>query len=219
MSCVPGPASSDIIPPLRVDSPNLDLRELTPDLWPALEKLFGANGACGGCWCMFWRLETGERYEDVKGPRAKARFKALVKRGKVHGILAFHEEEPIGWCAFERRVELPRLDRARSLEIADADRVWSLPCFFVKAPWRSRGVAARMLLAAEKALVRRGAAIAEAYPVRVGKRLPAAFAYTGVTSMFEACGFAVAEARPKGKQRYRKVLQTVRPRRRGDLRA
>jgi hypothetical protein len=50
-------------------------------------------------------------------------------------------------------------------------------------------------------------------------RQPAAFVYTGVTSMFEACGFAVAEARPKGKQRYRKVLQTARPRRRGDLRA
>jgi hypothetical protein len=75
-----------------------------------------------------------------------------------------------------------------------------------------------MLAAAENALVARGAEIAEGYPVKVGQRLPAAFAYTGVTSMFGACGFAVAEARPKGKQRYRKVLQTARPRRRGDLR-
>jgi GNAT superfamily N-acetyltransferase len=218
MSSVPRTASSDIIPPLRVDIPKLDLRELNADLWPALEKLFGPNGACGGCWCMFWRLRTGERYDDVKGPRAKARFKALVKRGKVHGILAFHEGEPIGWCAFERRVDLPRLDRSPSLTIADAERVWSLPCFFVKARWRSRGVAGQMLAAAEKALIRRGAEIAEAYPVKFGQRLPAAFAYTGVSSMFDACGFAVAEARPKGKQRYRKVLQTAPSRRRGDLR-
>jgi GNAT superfamily N-acetyltransferase len=218
MSSVPLSATSDIIPSLRVDSPHLDLRELTPDLWPALEALFGQNGACGGCWCMFWRISEGERYDDVKGPRAKARFKSLVKRGKIHGILAFHEGEPVGWCAFERRIELPRLDRAPSLKIADADRVWSLPCFFVKARWRSRGVAAQMLAAAEKALVARGAEIAEGYPVKAGERLAAAFAYTGVTSMFEACGFAVAEARPKGKQRYRKVLQTARSRRRGDLR-
>jgi GNAT superfamily N-acetyltransferase len=201
-----------------VDNPQLDLRELGPDLWPALEKLFGQSGACGGCWCMFWRLKRGERYEDVKGPRAKARFKNMVKRGKVHGILAFHEDEPVGWCAFERRVELPRLDRSPSLKVADAERVWSLPCFFVKAPWRGRGVAAQMLVAAEKALIARGAEIAEAYPVKVAKRLPAAFAYTGVSSMFDACGFAVAEARPKGKQRYRKVLQTAPRRRRGDLR-
>jgi GNAT superfamily N-acetyltransferase len=167
---------------------------------------------------MFWRLPASERYEDIKGPTAKARFKSLVKRGKVHGILAFHEGQPVGWCSFERRIELPRLDRSPSLKVADAERVWSLPCFYVKAGWRGQGVAATLLAAAEKALVARGAEIAEGYPVKAGRRTGAAFVYTGVTSMFEACGFAVAEARPKGKQRYRKVLQTARLRRRGDLR-
>jgi hypothetical protein len=53
---------------------------------------------------------------------------------------------------------------------------------------------------------------------KIAGKLPAAFAYTGVTSMFEASGFALAAARPKGKQRYRKVLQTARARGRGDLR-
>lgn len=164
---------------------------------------------------MFWRIPAGERYEDLKGPRAKARFKNLVKRGKVHGILAFHGGEPVGWCSFERRIDLPRLDRSPSLKIVDAERVWSLPCFFVKSGFRRRGVAVRMLDAAEKALIARGAEIAEAYPVKAVTRQAATFVYTGVTSMFDACGFAVAEARPKGKQRYRKVLQTARPRRRG----
>ena len=28
-------------------------RELTPALWPDLERLFGPRGAVGGCWCMF----------------------------------------------------------------------------------------------------------------------------------------------------------------------
>ena len=59
---------------------------------------------------MFWRIREGERYEDVKGPKAKRRFKALVRAGKAHGVLAFDGDEPVGWCAFERRVELPRLD-------------------------------------------------------------------------------------------------------------
>jgi GNAT superfamily N-acetyltransferase len=183
-------------------------REFTPALWPALEKLFGPNGACGGCWCMFWRLEKGERYDDVKGPLAKRRFKALVAKGKVHGVLAFSDGEPIGWCAFERRVDFPRLDRAPSLKVTDAARVWSLPCFFVKAGWRGKGVASALLRAAERALVRRGAKIAEAYPVKPAGPVPAAYAYTGVTSMFEAAGFAVAEGRPKGKQRCRKPLRT-----------
>jgi GNAT superfamily N-acetyltransferase len=186
---------------------NISTREFVPELWPALERLFGPNGACAGCWCMFWRLEEGERYDEIKGPRAKRRFKALAMKGKVHGVLAFCEGEPVGWCAFERRVDFPRLDRAPSLRVIDADRVWSLPCFFVKAGWRGKGVAAAMLRAAETALARRGAKIAEAYPVKPAGRIAGAFAYTGVTSMFERAGFAVAVARPKGKQRYRKTLR------------
>lgn len=182
-------------------------REFTPELWPKLEKLFGKNGACGGCWCMYWRLDQGERYEDVKGPLARRRFHALVKSGKVHGVLAFHDGKLVGWCAFERRVDLPRLDRAPSLKVLDAERVWSLPCFFVKADWRGKGVAAALLRAAAAALAARGAEIAEGYPVKLaGRSIPAAFAWTGVTPMFEAAGFDLAEARPKGKQRYRKTL-------------
>jgi hypothetical protein len=53
---------------------------LTPALWPALEQLFGPNGACGGCWCMWWRIEKGERYEgkqryrkDLGGPSRRRR--------------------------------------------------------------------------------------------------------------------------------------------------
>jgi hypothetical protein len=107
-------------------------RELTPADWPALERLFGPNGACGGCWCMFWRMKKGERHESVKGALAKRRFKRLVTTGRAHGILAFAKGERVGWCAFERRGELPELDRAPSLRIDDAERVFSLPCFFVK---------------------------------------------------------------------------------------
>ncbi len=187
----------------------ITVQELTPDLWPALERLFGPKGACGGCWCMFWRLEQGERFDDVKGPSAKRRFKALVMKGRAHGLLAFAGEEPVGWCALERRVDLPRLDRAPSLRVDDAERVWSLPCFFIKAGWRGKGVATALLRAAESALVERGAEIAEGYPTKPSSkdRMPAAFAWTGVPAMFEAAGFARADRRPKGKQRYRKSLR------------
>ncbi|HEY2509219.1 MAG TPA: GNAT family N-acetyltransferase [Polyangiaceae bacterium] len=187
------------------------VRELTPDLWPALESLFGAKGACGGCWCMFWRIEKGSKYEDVKGPTAKRRFKALVAKGEAHGLLAFAGDEAVGWCAYERRTDLPRLDRSPSLKIDDAERVWSLPCFFVKAGWRGKGVARVLLREASKALAARGAAILEGYPTKpsgAGK-MPAAFAYTGVPSLFESAGFVKADDKNKGKMRYRKHLPVV----------
>jgi hypothetical protein len=35
---------------------NVTVRWLTPDLWPALEDLFGERGAASRCWCMYWRI-------------------------------------------------------------------------------------------------------------------------------------------------------------------
>jgi hypothetical protein len=62
-------------------SAKIEIRELGPELWSSLEKLFGQNGACGGCWCMFWRIEDGERYQDVKGRGvARALLRAAVVR-------------------------------------------------------------------------------------------------------------------------------------------
>jgi hypothetical protein len=45
----------------------LTVRPLTPELWPALEDLFGAHGACNGCWCMYWRIGAAKR----EGPCAR----------------------------------------------------------------------------------------------------------------------------------------------------
>jgi hypothetical protein len=64
-------------------SAKIEIRELGPELWSSLEKLFGQNGACGGCWCMFWRIEDGERYQDVKGDHARTRQRALIRSGRA----------------------------------------------------------------------------------------------------------------------------------------
>ncbi len=193
---------------------------LTPVLWPALERLFGANGACAGCWCMFWRLEKGERFQDIQGATAKRRFKALVQAGRTEGILAFIGDEPVGWLALGRRTEFPKLDRAPSLACDDARDVWSVPCFFVHRLHRGKGVAAALLARAVEVLEKRGAHIVEGYPLKAqaeGKPIPAAFAYTGTVPLFTRQGFEIVAPRPKGKQRARKLLgprSTRGPRRR-----
>jgi GNAT superfamily N-acetyltransferase len=185
-------------------------RELTPDLWPDLEALFGSNGACGGCWCMYWRLERGEDWAHVKGAVNKRRLRDLVRQGLAHGVLAYVDGgEPVGWASFERRRDLARLDRAPSLACDDADEVWSLPCFFVKAGYRKQGVASALLAASVKAVRRQRGQVIEAYPVRsakFGKAIPAAFAWTGTIPMFEAEGFAPVGQRDKGKQRMRRSM-------------
>lgn len=143
---------------------------------------------------MYWRLEKGERWEDLKGGPAKRRMRQLVKSGKARGAIAFAGKEPVGWIAYGRRLDFPRLDRARTLACEDAEQIWSLPCFYIKAGWRDQGVATALLRHALRSLRRRGAKIAEGYPVnlKLGQRLPNAFAWTGTRSLFAEAGFELA---------------------------
>jgi len=79
----------------------LTIRPLTPDLWPAFEDLFGPNGACYGCWCMYWRI--GNSYRNRPGEQNKEAFHGIVKRGPPPGLLAFDGGLAIGWCQLTPR--------------------------------------------------------------------------------------------------------------------
>lgn len=183
------------------DNPELSTRPLTSGDWPHIARLFGANGACGGCWCMYWRVEKGGKtWEDVKGPKARRRLRDLVQSGRVTGVLAFAGSEPVGWCAVGPRPTFPRLDRSRVLQTGAGEETWSIACFFIPRRWRGMGVATRLLDAAVAFALERGASAVEGYPVKpqqAGRKVPAAFAWTGVPRIFEAAGFERLE-RPVG---------------------
>ncbi len=184
----------------------LRIQELTPDLWPAFEKLFGSNGACGGCWCMYWRLEKGESWDLLKGPAAKRQMKRLIADGKAHGALAFIDDEPVGWASFGPRGDYPRLNRARTLACDDVEAVWSVPCFYIQREHRGTGVATALLRFTLAALKQRRVLIAEGYPVKPtldGAPSPAAFAWTGTRALFEKCGFEPVGHAQTAKQRFR----------------
>jgi GNAT superfamily N-acetyltransferase len=161
------------------------IRPLTPDLWPALEDLFGKNGACSGCWCMYWRI--GNAYRQRPSTQNKAAFRAVVKHGPPPGLLAFDGELAVGWCQLTSRDALPWLERAWRLERVDDVPVWSLSCFYVRKGYRRRGVTAALIAAAVKAAERAKAPALEAYPLDAEKT-PSASG-TGFASTFERAGF------------------------------
>lgn len=70
---------------------------LTSERWPDLEKLFGAHGAYGGCWCMWWRL-TRAQFQKNTGEGNRQALKAIVDSGHVPGLLAYDGGEPVAWC-------------------------------------------------------------------------------------------------------------------------
>lgn len=183
----------------------LTIRPLTPDLWPALEDLFGANGACNGCWCMYWRI--GSVYTRRPRTENHADFRAIVRRGPPPGLLAFDGEVAVGWCQLTPRVDLPKLDANPRYPRVDDRPVWSVSCFYVRRGYRQRGISAQLIAAAVKEARRAGAPALEAYPDRDSR------AYTGVVSTFARAGFRTVVDRNPRRPVMRRELRRTRVRR------
>ena len=195
---MPGVGANRAIDALRT-------RPLTRADWPVVETLFGRNGACGGCWCMWWRVPLGGKtWEAAKGARNRAGFRQLVESGAASGVLAFHGDEAVGWCAIGPRGDFPRLERSKALQRTWSARTWSLNCLYVPAAWRGQGVATALVGAAIGLARREGATEIEAYPqvVADGRRQAGAFIWTGVPSLFEAQGFVALHRPERGRSLY-----------------
>ncbi|NIQ39754.1 MAG: GNAT family N-acetyltransferase [Proteobacteria bacterium] len=173
----------------------LQFHTLTRDRWIDFQRLFGERGACGGCWCMWWRLRRSE-FERQKGEGNRRAIKKIVDSGEVPGILAYAGDDPIGWCSVAPRDRFPTLNRSRILKKIDEKPVWSIVCFFIDKKYRNKGLSVHLLAAAIGYVKERGGTILEGYPVEPKKdRMPAAFAWTGLASAFKRVGFVEAARR------------------------
>jgi GNAT superfamily N-acetyltransferase len=166
----------------------LSIKPIKRDLWSDLEELFGPNGACGGCWCMFWKLR-GKAYEESRGMENRQMHKTLVSSGTTTGLLAYLNGEVVGWLAVEPRAAYDKLAHSRALKPVDDQEVWSITCFFVAKKLRRKGIAVELIKAAVEHVSRRGGRIVEGYPVDAKENAPAPFVFTGTASAFRKAGF------------------------------
>jgi len=184
----------------------LKILPLTPSRWPDLEKLFGPRGACGGCWCMFWRVRRSI-FEKNKGAGNRRAFRKIVRGGRVPGLLAYAGKEPVGWCAVEPREAYAVLERSRVLARVDEQPVWSVVCFFIAKAYRRRGVTRALLEAACAYAKKRGAKILEGYPTEPRKgAMPDPFVWTGLASAFRKAGFKEVARRSPTRPLMRRLL-------------
>jgi GNAT superfamily N-acetyltransferase len=181
------------------------IQPLTPERWPDLERLFGKNGGCGGCWCTWWR-QTRSEYRANSGEPNRRALKRIVDSGTVPGLLAFAGDEPVGWVAIQPRSDYPALARSRTLAALDDAPVWSVTCFFVAKGWRGRGLMRGLLEAAVAHAREHGATVVEGYPVDSASALPAAFVYTGVPAIFAKSGFNEVARRSRTRPIFRRRL-------------
>jgi GNAT superfamily N-acetyltransferase len=205
----PMPMSSE---PGRKAGP-IRIRPLTAATWPDLERLFGPNGACGGCWCMTPRLSASE-YARHKGAGNKRLFRARAACAPPPGVLAYCGDEAVGWCAIAPREEFGRLQRSRMLAPVDDTPVWSIVCLYLPRAWRRRGLSAKLIDGAVALARRHGARAVEAYPIDPrGRDVPDVFAWTGLLPPFLRAGFTEVARRSATRPILRRALRRTPARR------
>jgi predicted GNAT family acetyltransferase len=183
---------------------------LTPELWPAFEKLFGRSGACSGCWCIHWRVPHAD-YVAMRGDHAKALFKRRVKKGPPPGVLAFIGDEAVGWLQIGPRSDTPEWNNARraTAPLNEADgsdaRIWGATCFFIKSSARGQGVMGALLEGGLRFARENGARLVEACPIdgKTGN----VDAYVGLMAVFERAKFKEVARRKSNRPLMRRALR------------
>jgi GNAT superfamily N-acetyltransferase len=166
----------------------------TAERWADLERLFGSKGACGGCWCMWWRHSSKE-HEANKGEGNRKKLKALVDKSKVApGLLAYAPDETgelrcAGWVAVAPRAEYPRMEGSKILKPIDDKPVWCVSCLYIAGGFRRQGLSSALIDAAARYALEHGARIVEGYPFEVDKTTAPAFIWTGTAVAYKRAGF------------------------------
>jgi len=178
----------------------ITFQPLSKSNWGKFIQLFGERGACGNCWCMWYRLPKLDFQEGKSENGNKNAMKDLVWAGKPTGILGFYEDLPIAWCAFAPREDFLKLEKSRVHKRIDDLPVWSIPCFFIDKKFRKMGVSVQLLKGVIEYARKEKIRIIEAYPtIPTTDVLPDSFAWIGLFKSFEEAGFEVVDRTSKNR--------------------
>lgn len=160
----------------------------TADRFDDAVAVLGAGGG-EACLCQYWRMSSGD-YGRASVEARRAALREQTRETPPPGMLAYRDDEPVGWCGFGVRQRMERLVRSRTIPAVDDLPVWAIFCFAVRTGYRRRGIAHALLDGVVEYARKQGAPALEAYPVDTeGARVHGTAAYVGTTGMFEAVGF------------------------------
>lgn len=145
------------------------------------------------CWCLSYRLPSS-RNRALVGPARGEFVRGLVAEDPPPGVLAYDEDEVVGWAGVHPRADTAFARNRRIPRIDDLE-VWSLWCLRVRPGHRGRGISHGLVAGAVRFARDHGAPALEAYPVdNRGARVDLTMAYVGTVGLFETAGFVrVAE--------------------------
>lgn len=115
------------------------VRPLDASTWDAFAELVERNnGIFGGCWCIAYHLERGEKGTDYRAAK-----QARVAGGRAHAALVFDDDGAAqGWCQYGSPEELPNIKHRREYDKdAPPSPDWRITCFYVDRKHRAQGIA------------------------------------------------------------------------------
>lgn len=140
--------------------------------WDDLQQIL--TGAAGRCQCQRQRLGDRDWWYMPVSERA------AILREETHcgdpratetiGVVAYLDDEPVGWAAVDRRGVYGRLRgspvpwKGRAQD-KDDPAVWAIACIIVRKGYRGRGYTYPLVAAATEHARNHGAAAVEGYPM------------------------------------------------------
>lgn len=144
-----------------------------------LDLVFGTRGGAAECRCQRYRLARGEGFRNTPVEDRLHRLREQTSCGdpnadNTSGLIAYRDDEPVGWCAVAPRRDyegLVRNSNQTAWRGREEDRcdptVWAVTCVFTRVGHRREGVATALVRATVEFARSRGAARLEAYPITV----------------------------------------------------
>ena len=160
----------------------------TAERWPQLGRVFGPREKNPtSCWC--------QRFRQHDEPDNRAALQREVHEADLPvGLLAYLDDDVVGWTRVVPRSTLPGITGNRALaRILDDDAdAWWVACFVVRREHRGTGIGVALLEAAVDWAAQHGASVLDGHPVDTDclARTPSPSAvFTGTLAMFQQAGF------------------------------
>jgi GNAT superfamily N-acetyltransferase len=165
-----------------------------------LQTVFGKRGAASWCQCQRYKLRPREAFANFPVEERVHRLRQQTDCGhptseSTSGLVAYLDDEPVGWCAVEPRSAYDSLIRNARVpwEGREEDRtdgsIWAVTCLFTRAGLRNRGISRALARAAVDFARERGARAIEGYPTTT-KNVIAEELHVGTERTFAEAGFA-----------------------------
>ena len=169
--------------------------------WEDLQAVFGVRGGPARCWCQRYKLAPRESFGAVPAEDRADRLRDQSGCGRprsrtTSGLVAYLEDQPVGWCAVEPRAAYGGLARSHRVpwDGRDEDKadqsVWAVTCFVTRAGFRRRGVTRVLAAAAVEHARSRGAGALEGYPITTTEVILEEL-HVGTVATFAAAGLQV----------------------------